>query len=387
MKIAHLGTFDVGNYGDLLFPLVAEWRMPSAEWIHASPRGGKSQFVDSVDPICFEDLMHKSFDAVMVGGGNIVHLRRSSLDNYAHIKNEAYASFSIGAANLASLNRVQLVFNAPSIRKCSLGMLEKALLRKVIKMSSYCGFRDRYSVELSKDFGCNLSAMVPDTALDISRMWPTNSSIFEGSGGHIAVHVNHRYGGDAETTAKALDEMAKRSNSSICFLPIGPCHGDIEYMYEVKRKMSSPACPITNLSLRFFADQISKAKFFVGSSMHGFITGISYGVPSLLVLNEHPLEKFAGLLDILGAPSEVICRSWVEAVTRLNIAWEPGHFKRDELFETLDAHWERLEIAIVDKSSRKNSVMLNYWKKSLQIAQFEVDVRRIFPWLIRKLCV
>ena len=30
MRIAHFGTFDVDNYGDLLFPHLAEWRLPDS---------------------------------------------------------------------------------------------------------------------------------------------------------------------------------------------------------------------------------------------------------------------------------------------------------------------------------------------------------------------
>ena len=48
MKIAHFGTFDVDNYGDLLFPHIVEWRMPSVEWIHISPSRNVPKFSDAL---------------------------------------------------------------------------------------------------------------------------------------------------------------------------------------------------------------------------------------------------------------------------------------------------------------------------------------------------
>lgn len=384
MKIAHLGTFDVNNYGDLLFPLVAEWRLPSAEWIHSSPRSGRPDFNDAIAPIDFDQLSKKSFDAIVVGGGNIIHLRCTTLDKYAGMEMVAYPSLSLGAAYLAASHGVPLVINGSSIRKCSLGIIEKVLLRKVLSQTAYAAVRDQFSVETAVVLGGVTCEMIPDTAFDISRMWPVSTLNSVSGYDHIVVHVNNRYGGDARHAALAINEIVSKSGVEVRFLPIGPCHGDVEYMHEVIAKMSVSASAIENLSLRFFAEQIAKSRAYIGSSMHGFITAASYGVPALLVLDEQPMEKFAGLLKTLGAPSEVICSSWSDAAARLDQAWKPGPAGRERIFEALDKHWERMKLALRSHGEKPANSMLDHWKALAKIAQFEVGARRVGPWLARK---
>jgi len=383
VRLAHFGTFDVDNYGDLLFPLLAEWRLPEVDWVHVSPRGGRPRFLDAADPICFDDVGRQPVDAVVVGGGNIVHLRRTSLATYVGLARTAYPSLSLGAAHLAATRGVPLLINGPSVRKCNLGVVEKILLRQFFKNSTYAAMRDLYSVEVMQALAGMPCQMIPDTAFDISRMWPVPKQ--SASGKYIVVHVNHRYGGDSESAAKAIDKIAKRSGCEVRFLPIGPCHGDLEYMHEIIRKMSSVGRPVVKLSLRGFAAEIANSQAYIGSSMHGFITAVSYGVPSLLVLDKHPMEKFSGLLCTLNAPSDIACESWEYAARRIQDAWKPSDIVYAKLFGALDAHWEQMRLTVLGESRGAiTKKMPTSWKALARAAQFEVLIRQGFSWLNRK---
>ena len=58
MKLAHFGTFDVENYGDLLFPLLLERRLSGLcdRFVHVSPRGGPPPWNDCVETIGFDQF-------------------------------------------------------------------------------------------------------------------------------------------------------------------------------------------------------------------------------------------------------------------------------------------------------------------------------------------
>ncbi|ACT49377.1 polysaccharide pyruvyl transferase family protein [Methylovorus glucosotrophus] len=390
MRVAHFGTFDVDNYGDLLFPLIAEWRLPTFSWIHVSPNGESSGFSDAVHSVPASQLGFGQVDGVIIGGGNIVHLRSSPIPEYKSIKYMAYPSITIGALNLASKKKLPLVINGPSIRNLKFGYLEHLLLGKLFDYSNYSAFRDQVSVDIANNFNASRAELTPDTVLDISRMWPVSD--FEkpsrGESGHIAVHVNSRYGGSVTDTANALDQIGQITKSEIRFLPIGPCHGDISYMVDVASQMSTRTRLIHELSLKEFAKNIATSKAYVGSSMHGFITAVSYGVPALLVLNNQPLEKFKGLLSALEAPKHVVCPTWEIAAQRYSNAWTPAAGTREKIYTALDCHWVKLENALRQPRNSKANLgfgFLKYWLPLARLSQIEVNFRKAGPWLLRKL--
>lgn len=390
MRVAHLGTFDVNNYGDLLFPLIAQWRLPNVRWIHASPRGGPCDFVDAANSRSISELLAQKPDAVVVGGGNILHLRRTALPSYRGIGGLAYPALLLGATYLACKNHVPMLINGPSIRRLPFGVFERMLLGRVIRLASYLALRDDFSIQIAREVGAEAAYLIPDTAFDVSRMWPTGTLPQDGSSeNYVAVHVNHRYGGNADQTARALDRIGSTTGAKIHFLPIGPCHGDVEYMREVAARIRATNHQFSELSLKLFAGQIARSRAYIGSSMHGFITAISYGVPALLVLNETPMEKFSGVLDVAGAPPSVICCSWSEASSRFENVWGLSSEGRDRIFAALDRHWERVEAVLADSrtgcSILATSGIFRYWRQLARISQFEVGVRGAFSKLARKL--
>ena len=383
MKIAHFGTFDVDNYGDLLFPHIIEWRMDSVEFIHISPSKNIPKFYDALKSYTSEVLQYAKYDGVIIGGGNIFHLRDCPIKEYFDIERLAIPSIIIGAANLAAKKKVPLLLNGPSIRKFDFGYLEKVLIKKILLFSSYSSFRDDFSFDISLKINPDVTSFIPDTAFDISRMWPKNSFNITStkSPNYIVVHVNERYGGCISDTAKSIDNIAsKYEDAEIRFLPIGPCHGDIDYMIAIANKIKSRYQLIDELSLREFASQIANSKAYFGSSMHGFITSLSYGVPGLLIINAKPLEKFIGLLSMLEAPKYVICSSWAVAADFSNLTWLMPEQVRLKIFNKLDQHWEKV-IKILDsmpsRSKSKLDVLLfSLWYPLTLFSQMEANFRK-----------
>jgi len=243
-------------------------------------------------------------------------------------------------------------------------------------------FRDQFSVQRANFASPETKALlVPDTVFDISRMWSAKDfpQINLGTDEYIVIHVNSRYGGSAEEASKAIDSIClKLGNPKIVFLPLGGCHGDIEYMHVVANKIKSSSYLVTNLSLKLFASFIANAKAYFGSSMHGFITACSYSTPALLILNKFPMDKFKGLLEVLQNPYNIICPTWSYASHNINMLWKPSKDLQTLLFKQLDLHWNCINNTLNQKITKNNSIfkkmLFKKWIYLTLIAQLEVNL-------------
>jgi len=364
MRIAHFGTFDVDNYGDLIFPHIARYKWPNYNWVHITPTNNKPSFSDSLPTINVENALKEKFNAVVIGGGNIINSQTTSLENYKKVADYAYPSLWIGAANLASKQQIPLVYNAPGIFTTPQSYAERKLFRLAFSRADYLSFREHESAQIASSLTSNELFVIPDTAFDIDRMWPIIRDVNKS---YIAVNVNQRYHSPPEESAKFLKFISKRLNLSIKFIVIGACHGDDHFTRRVQEKTNIESEIVTITSLYEMAHSIGNAKYFIGSSMHGFITALSYRVPSLLVLNNNPLKKFIGLIKIADLPPTVICPNWENALQQLNNPAIISEKVKNNITVTLDNHWKLMEIKIFTKKVNKQSIILKHWEKILLI--------------------
>lgn len=366
MRIAHFGTFDVDNYGDLLFPHLFEWRLPSAEVTHVSPTGGGTQFRDARPSINFAEARAIDVDAVVVGGGNIVNLGGTRLAQYEGISRIAYAGLWLGAADLAAGRGVPLAFNGPSISRAEPRMIERRLLRDVISGAAYAAFRDEESVRNAQ---LATASLVPDTAFDLARMWPLPEGNSEPPTGSIAVHVNRRYVSSIAATATVLDEMATNLGGQIRLIPIGPCHGDIETANALAGAMKAETRVEPVTTLRAMAHTIGSSELYIGSSMHGFITSLAYGRRAALVLNDKPMAKFLGVLESAGLSRTAIYTGWDDALRSWPVGASMSDDARAEIYRRLDGHWEQLRLGLSEHGSAPKAV--GNWKLLTVVSQLE----------------
>lgn len=373
--IAHFGTFDVDNYGDLLFPQIAEWRLAAYDVHHFSPTTRRPCFVDAAPAEVLHDAPVAS--AVIVGGGNIVHFRRSSIAEYRQVSRLAYPLLTLGAAELADRSDAPLLFNGPSISDPNLSGLERGLLGRVLQKASYVAFRDEASVALAKDVlkGTGEVHLVPDTAYDISRMWPAQPD--SPAAPYIVFHVNSRYGGGAEDAAAAIANIAAIRDRDAVMLPIGPCHGDVPYAGKVAAGIPARVRIEEQFGLRHFAGLIANADMYIGSSMHGFITAVSYGKPAVLVLDKPVKAKFLGALLAAGLSEEAIIPTWTGvAAADLDALPQVTPEKLARLFAALDAHWQRVhEVMSVGAGTVRGRAMVG-WRLQAPIVQVVSSVMR-----------
>jgi polysaccharide pyruvyl transferase WcaK-like protein len=366
MHLAHFGTFDVKNYGDLLFPRIAEHQLGGsfAQITHISPIGG-SPYRDVTPSVSMSEVLEQGmqFDGVMIGGGNILHARPSGLPEYASVRRIAYPTLWAGAAELANSQGIPLVMNAPGVPR-RLRRPTAMATRSALGRVAYAAVRDQLSADYLS--AATISArIVPDSALQISDVFGPASALidaFEGGesdepGSYAVVHINDRYAdGSPDAMAAILDELTLALGLPLHLLAIGPCHDDDSYAREVAALMSrSPRVWDELDRVQDLATVLANARLYIGSSLHGFITASSYRVPALLVTDMHAQHKFRGLLEQIALPDATF-ESWGRLLRHVRISRGLDSIASvpnlAEAHSTLDAHWSAINGALLSDRDR-----------------------------------
>lgn len=371
-KIAHFGTFDVDNYGDLLFPHIAEYKLPKYKWEHISPTDDKTIFDDSLPIISFKAGRRNTYKALVVGGGNILHLMENENTVYKNSYGFAYADLWIGVAKMAMIQKIPYVFNAPGVSRSISSSILKELALLAFENSNYVAFREKYSVGIIEKIRLNDSrkylkdySIVPDTAFDICKMWPLPKRNNDDK--YICVNLNERYHKPINETAKYLDEISIELKMPVKLIIIGDCHGDFDFTNRVSGKMKTEHEIVKSNGLKKLAHVIGKSNFFIGSSMHGFITALSYDVPSFLVLKGKPLHKFEGLIELAKLNERVICKSFKEVLENLD---SPGVISvpvKQKIHFDLDVHWRKIDEIIKKGKTESFSFKVYFYRLLLRM--------------------
>lgn len=365
-RIALYGTFDVLNYGDLLFPhLLRHGLGPAAhEIVGFSPVGVRLAWRDTVVARPIREAPDFAADLHVIGGGNIVHAGPTTLADYAREPADprlAYASLWLGAGLIAAQAATNLSWNAPGLPSPILDERIGNLRDDILAASTYVSVRDSASLDFLGVPAAIPAAVVPDTALDIGRVWPAASLLdharraFEERGAAVprswlVVHLNARYlDGDARLLAALVDAIGAAVDALPVLVAFGPCHGDDQLAREVGALLRGPSLIVDRpAGLKEVAALLAHASGYVGSSMHGLITALSYGRPAIAVA-KRGMIKFPGFLDHVDMP-ERLAESWEQALAlapRLLGALDgPALAAIARAQDRIALHWERLRESI-----------------------------------------
>ena len=372
MKLAHFGTFDVENYGDLLFPLILERRLADYgdEFIHVSPVGGSPLWQDCVRTVNFDAFLQDTpdIDGVVIGGGHIIRSAPTPLkarepdgdttyDRGGISTFLAYPSLWLGAAYIAARHDVPLCWNGPGVF-AGFAPVAAELLRWTASVSDYLTVRDEASRRFLEEAGVSQEiGVIPDTALEVSRLWTVEeiskayAQAFDDRnksmpGRTLAFHINRHYAGENATCVAArIDRICEKLDATAILIAIGPSHGDSEMQRQVAQSMRSDPLLIDQpQSLREIAACIARSEAYFGSSLHGMITACSFGKRGVLVASEE-VAKYAGFLEQFGL-TPWLTDSWAEVEQRVDELFATPSNIWERVLETatptLDRHWARL---------------------------------------------
>jgi polysaccharide pyruvyl transferase WcaK-like protein len=386
MRLAHFGTFDVENYGDLLFPLILEHRLADLcdDFIHVSPAGGAPMWDDCVRTVGFDELLQQApnIDGVVVGGGQIIRATPTPLQVYDRggiSPFVTYPSLWLGAAHVAARANVPLCWNAPGVPR-EFTPVAGQLVRWSASVTDYIGVRDESSRRWLQKAGVDQAIeVVPDTAIEVSRVWTDEeiSEAYENAfskrgrstpGRTLVFHVNRRWAReDTAAVAARLDRLCDKVAATPILIAIGPSHGDGDVQRLVAREMETAPLLIDEpRSLIEIAACIGRSDAYLGSSLHGMITACSFGRRGILIASADD-AKYQGFLEHFGL-SGWLAESWAEAERRFDDllaspseAWERVP---EVAAPALDRHWSRVRGILTRRSDAPTSALWVDGKRS-----------------------
>src|SRR6478672_1343700 len=151
--IGLFGTFDVRNFGDLLFPLIAEnelkQRLGEVK-IHPFSYHAKA-FPDwPYDVTSLTDLHRKvqELDGILIGGGHIIRFDKVVAPGYVPPNDMIHhpTGYWLFPALLAVQHGIPLIWNAPGVyEQDGFPNWSRPLLEFVLQSSSYIAVRDEDS--------------------------------------------------------------------------------------------------------------------------------------------------------------------------------------------------------------------------------------------------
>ncbi|MFK7894890.1 MAG: polysaccharide pyruvyl transferase family protein [Myxococcota bacterium] len=403
--IEHYGTFDVSNYGDLLFPLILRERLSLNDFSFQtnkdsgesavqfiSPLGGPAPIPGGVSsrppPQLSASPAVPSLSGLIIGGGHLIHASPSTVEAYRsppELALQAYPRLWLGSSERALQHGAPLIWNAPGV-PAALPENSARLLAWSLSFCDYVSVRDARSLRLIREAGFDGAAtVVPDTAHDLPKVFSARTledayaSALESRNAHrpektIAIHVNERHlGEELGFVAQRIDRICRQADAVPVLLAIGACHGDDLLTAELGRLMKSNPLVVDHPeSLAALASSISHASAYIGSSLHGAITACAFGTPAMIVAREG--EDGGKFSEYFGAHGlgHWLMSDWAEAEARSAEFQaadpEPWRAVLPKVGPQLDRHWALIKATLEAPPS---------YPKQRETAQMRLDqIRR-----------
>jgi hypothetical protein len=290
-EIGICGTFDVANYGDLLFPLIAEKELTErlgAVTLHRFSYHPKTppEWPFEVTSVTALPGMINRLDGLLIGGGLLIRFDKQVAPEYFPPTPEIHhpTGYWLTPALIALQHDVPVVWNAPGTDGRSIPAWANPLTEKVLTHSRYVSVRDEHSRSALVPLSKTPVTIVPDTAFALGRLLNLEDAasaeftrLCEASGldgPYIVVQSKPGLEGFIHFIKKHPERFA---NLRILVLPIGPVLGDRSEAIDadLPHIVRLPYWP----SPLVIAELIGRSEAVVGQSYHLCITALASGVP------------------------------------------------------------------------------------------------------------
>ncbi|HWA91131.1 MAG TPA: polysaccharide pyruvyl transferase family protein [Rhizomicrobium sp.] len=364
------GMFDMRNFGDLMFPLIAQQALAphGIGIVPVSPSGAATGFGDAMASISLREMMAGATEAdgVAIGGGYMIHTHKMHfLDEYAGggLYDFAGPGLWLGATLAAARRDIPVAWNAPGVPHPFAGS-QRALIDAALRAADYLSLRDRGSLELLEPPADAAPGIVPDPVAAIARLWPrgTLAAPFKallarkGAGtdqGFFVLHFRNRSLAKLGIPAAAalVDGFAMALRLTPILIAVGQTHADDVLAREISQHLTTRHIVLDDpASLIEIAAAIAQSRLYIGASLHGYVTAAAYGVPGILVA-QPSYRKFQGFLDHTGR-SEDLVKDWPDAFASARTRTTTTPLPQAVL-DALDRHWERMAQALADPAPKR----------------------------------
>jgi GT2 family glycosyltransferase len=364
--VAIVGTFDVQNYGDLLFPIIAERALRLRMGDIEVARYSRHEREDGSWPFAVEPVEHfahavQRTDCLLVGGGDLLRLD-PPLENYVEPNPNVDQQLGLWLqpATIASAAGVSVCWNAPGLVGTLTDRVNN-LLAPVLAESAYVSARDTRSVAVL-DRLCGRAQLAPDTAFGLPDVMPVSErqarlaklrSDFQLAPKYVLIQP-HRY--TAAIAQRIADESANRG-LQLVIAPIGAVLGDHpdllgSAVHNAKALVLKPDLHPLDL-----AALVSGATGVVALSLHAAITAATFGVP-VVRPGDYCIPKYRvldGLQSVRTYSDEALPEAnevfhHFESSSDVDVALVAAHRAASA------AHWDRiateLRVAVLTRANR-----------------------------------
>ena len=392
-EIGICGTFDVANYGDLLFPLIAESELTERLGpltLHRFSYNAKTppDWPYAVTSVTALPGMIDRLDGLLIGGGFLIRFNKDVAPGYCPPTPEIHhpTGYWLSPALIALQHDVPVMWNAPGTDGNDIPKWANPLLEIALTLSRYVAVRDEPSRRMLETLTSAPVAVVPDTAFGLPRLLNLEAApsaeftrLCEASGlrgPYIVVQARP----ELEGFIRFIKNSPKRfQNFQFLALPIGPGLGDRTETIDADLPglVRLPCWP-TPLGV---AELIGRAEAVVAQSYHLCITAISSGVPvftrhNLPAIKYSVLRRFDGVFDL--PPNGQPDIEWFLArVGRTT----PSAAAR-ATYQPLSDHWDRIAAALLAEPASTRPKLEHFWQ-SLPALLEDAAMREVEPrdWL------
>lgn len=312
MKIAQIGTFDVENFGDLLFPIVLPHYMKDFEIDLFSPNKMKSMpFFDSTPVYAIDELKDRcksqDYKAIIIGGGDLIRTDAPATSCYE----DASHFFRVWALPilLGQVYDIPVMFNAPGV-PFSINNSMKSLVKDMMSTVDYISVRDNHAKDILNDCDVDNVMVVPDSILSISQIYTesklkicreklSQSLNLPLDEKYIVVQHNCCNIDNQDYVNMVKDNIQKIGNKGykMILMPIGYVHQDINFLEKVYQENDTNQYLIVDkLTPYEMCAVLSGSCGYIGTSMHGAVVSYAYEKMALC-LNTQKYAKITGVLE------------------------------------------------------------------------------------------
>lgn len=371
-RIAQIGSFDVENYGDLLFAYVFENNIKKhievEEVVLFAPKKCKMPFTNGIKDIYSLAELERQhtknpFDVIVVGGGDLVHCTK--IKTYMpHLSDEWLDYEALYMWMIPSIiswkYNIPLVWNAPGVPMAFIES-EKGIVMELCKIVDYMSVRDNLSKRnLALCQVCNEISVVPDTVFSISEIvlkheletqfYELNLPLEKQK--YVVFHANYTFlETEVEGCIKTLRSIKKNYGVDILLLPIGYALGDETFIKELVKRCPDEFLTIKQkLSPIEMMTVIACSAGYVGASLHGCITATTYGVP-IVMCNYNHYIKVNGFLELVHLEEAVVYRT-EEIYPVFERQFVVTEENRKQAIEQIDRHFEVMA-EVIQKNEKR----------------------------------
>lgn len=387
-NIAICGTFNVDNYGDVMFPEVFKRAMKNRgldfELFLISP-GETTDYTlcpeAKVYSVSELENIHRSnpIDAIIIGGGALIHYSKIPVqlpDSDAVTEYNIYDSWYT-PIEFAVRNNIKVLFNLPQVPYDFPSEL-KDITRRSFECVEYISLRDDVSAKKLADVfegNCPEIAVYPDSVCCIQNVISKNellnlkNSLLPFNDKYVVLHFNAQ---KQQSEDKKLVEIISKLKSigyKVVLLPLGYTHNDDGVLNEFNKKHDNIAYIIDKkLNIFEMAAVLSDCSIYIGSSFHGAITTISYGHVAISYNYIYPKTKNREIFDEYGI-GEFVAENAYEVCDILDkylkgeLAFEP---KIQSVVDRVDEHFDRI-CDLIQKETHIETKPYNFYSSLIEL--------------------